>query len=233
MAWAMGGAEISGGGRAPRARRGGGGERPGGARPGRGRGRTGAPIERGDARDPTLHTVRGQHGYTYRGFVLLRPPLLPLLRRLLLALPLRPGTFHAMAAAAAEAASADRAAAAERHRPQLACPPDVKRQVKRLVKPRAAHSSSNAERAVSARATAAVQRRNDGGCHSVRLPPPVYPRRPLHGGVAGVAVGVVGVDGGGGSGGGRSSGGGGGGAPARSAAKRARRSSSVVGRGCR
>ena len=59
------------------------------------------------------------------------------------------------AAAAEEVAAADRAAAADCTDSGSRARRDVKRQVKRLVKPRAAHSSSNAERArFGARATA-------------------------------------------------------------------------------
>ena len=66
-----------------------------------------------------------------------------------------PAPSTPLAAAAAEAASADRAAAADCTVSGSRARRDVKRQVKRLVKPRAAHSSSNAERArFGARATA-------------------------------------------------------------------------------
>ena len=51
------------------------------------------------------------------------------------------------AAAAEEVAAADRAAAADCTDSSSRARRDVKRQVKRLVKPRAAHSSSKAERA--------------------------------------------------------------------------------------
>ena len=57
------------------------------------------------------------------GFVLLRPPLLPLLRRLLLALALRPGAFHAVDRSSSGGRLCRPRCSRRRHRLRLACPP--------------------------------------------------------------------------------------------------------------